>query len=77
MVKLAENILYLFKDIISIVVIGGRVFAMLGALGLMLVFSIGAISEGISSHKWGYVIAGAIFGYIFFLSDWGWWRRGR
>lgn len=46
-----------------------------GALVIAVLWVASAIGVGIYEQKWSYVLVGAIFGYIFFLSDWGWWRR--
>jgi len=54
-----------------------RLFGMIGALVFAFFVSVLLIGGGIYEHKWGYAIAGAIIGDIFFLSDWGWWRRRR
>jgi uncharacterized membrane protein len=52
-----------------------RLFGIVGALVFAFFVSILLIGAGIYEHEWAYAIAGAIFGYIFFLSDWGWRRR--
>jgi hypothetical protein len=57
--------------------VGGliRLWGVVGAAVLMVAAPIAMLVSGFYYNSVGYVIAGGIFSYIFFFSDWGWWRR--